>query len=134
MTDEQIVLARRAVACKNWRWMPGMKDQFERRVMWVYPDDGILTWSHIPQGWVPVPDSACIPDLSDAATRGALLGRVREVVEDPGAAVWRGTPTKGRTDYWEVSNCPACLPRVLYGAGSSEEEALVFALLDGETP
>lgn len=24
MTDEQIALARRAVACKGWRWMPGM--------------------------------------------------------------------------------------------------------------
>ena len=25
MTDEQIALARRAVACKGWRWMPGME-------------------------------------------------------------------------------------------------------------
>jgi len=24
MTDEQIALARRAVACKGWRWLPGM--------------------------------------------------------------------------------------------------------------
>jgi len=25
MTDEQIALAKRAVACKGWRWMPGME-------------------------------------------------------------------------------------------------------------
>ena len=25
MTDEQIALARRAVACEGWRWMPGME-------------------------------------------------------------------------------------------------------------
>ena len=25
MTDEQIALARRAVACRGWRWMPGME-------------------------------------------------------------------------------------------------------------
>lgn len=25
MTEEQIALARRAVACKGWRWMPGME-------------------------------------------------------------------------------------------------------------
>jgi hypothetical protein len=25
MTDEQIALGRRAVACKGWRWMPGME-------------------------------------------------------------------------------------------------------------
>jgi hypothetical protein len=25
MTEEQIALARRAIACKGWRWMPGME-------------------------------------------------------------------------------------------------------------
>ena len=30
MTDEMIALARRAMSCRGWRWMPGMADQFYR--------------------------------------------------------------------------------------------------------
>jgi hypothetical protein len=30
MTDEMIALSRRAVACKGWRWMPGIADHIER--------------------------------------------------------------------------------------------------------
>jgi hypothetical protein len=94
MTDEQIALSRRLVACKGWCWLPGMmrlratppgmRDYLlrEGRVL-----DGGDTWDYA--AW-PV-----IPDLTDAATRGCLLALVREAWGDPkitvvprGATVW----------------------------------------------
>ena len=81
MTDEQTALSRRAVACKGFRWLPGMmrlratppsrRDHLrgEGRV----PDGGD-TWEY--ENW-PV-----IPDVSDAATLGCLLALVREAYPD----------------------------------------------------
>jgi len=62
MTEEQIALGRRAVACKAWRWMPGMADHWGQRLReghWVDP-------------------AAALPDLTDPATLGCLLALVRE--------------------------------------------------------
>lgn len=81
MTDKQFALARRAVACKGWRWMPGM------RYRSVDVIDGTASpWSfngyervgeHVDMvaytDWVP-----CLPDLEDPATLGCLLALVRE--------------------------------------------------------
>ncbi len=67
MTDEQIALARRAVACRGWRWMPGMADCYGRRLRdgdWLDP-------------------SAEFPDLTDPATLGCLLALVREARGEP---------------------------------------------------
>lgn len=85
MTDEQIALARRAVACKGWRWMPGM------RYGSVDVIDGTASpWSfngyervgeHVDMvaytDWLP-----CLPDLEDPATLGCLLALVRKAVGD----------------------------------------------------
>ena len=82
MTEEQIALAKRAVACKGWRWMPGMLTDEGRRVMCVWPDDLGIKWSHIPENCI-VRDADALPDLTDAATLGCLLALVREAWGDP---------------------------------------------------
>lgn len=94
MTEAQIALARRAVACRGWRWMAGMLaaghpgprgGQKRARV------EGILTLDD----WTPrcvdfrgrrVPahyackcsEEEVMPDLTDPATLGCLLALVRE--------------------------------------------------------
>lgn len=79
MTEEQIALARRAVACKGWRWMPGMLDENRNRVLSVaYTSPhyasvscaGGPVWHHYPLN--------LLPDLTDFATLGCLLALVRE--------------------------------------------------------
>jgi hypothetical protein len=63
MSQEQMIeLARRAVTCRGWRWMPGMADCYGRRLRegdWLDP-------------------AAEFPDLTDPATLGCLLALVRE--------------------------------------------------------
>ena len=76
MTEEQIALARRAVACGSWRWLPGMLTYDGYRTVWV--DDALhrsfkLDGSEA-TGWT----DQLVPDLSDPATLGCLLALVRE--------------------------------------------------------
>ena len=61
MTEEQIALARRAVACKGWRWMRGMYSAWDT--------------------------TEALPDLTDPATLGCLLALVREAWGDECACV-----------------------------------------------
>lgn len=98
MTPDQIDLARRAVACKGWRWMAGMtaiplSHERERWLLCWCEEDGSeaggyqttggkwwgIATSDLPmvlrEGWV--------PDLTDPATLGCLLALVREAWGDP---------------------------------------------------
>ena len=119
MTDEQTALARRAVACRGWRWMPGMLDLFGRRVRNVWPDDLGIHWSHIPESCV-VRDADALPDLTDPATLGCLLALVREAwVQDDLVAFRFG-------EQWCTEVTPQEGLHYVYGA--SEAEALVAAL------
>ncbi len=59
-------LARRAVACRGWRWMPGMADCWGGRVR---EGDGLDR-------------AAALPDFRDPATLGCLLALVREAWVD----------------------------------------------------
>ena len=87
MTEEQIALARRAVACKGWRWMPGMRTTEGMRTIHdprLWPDRPCAiregTWVDTA---VPRPLGDHLPDLTDPATLGCLLALVREARGEP---------------------------------------------------
>jgi hypothetical protein len=67
-------LAQRAVACKGWRWMPGMLATARDGKAW-------RLWSARGRG------RADLPDLDDPATLGCLLALVREAWSLPGWAL-----------------------------------------------
>ena len=125
MTDEMIVLAKRAVACPKWRWMPGMRTLDAMRV--IHDPD---RWPDRPcaireGGWIdtspPRPLKDDLPDLCDPATLGCLLALVREAWESP----------KANISWVTDENCmvvfdPRHAQRFLLG--DTEAEALVAAL------
>lgn len=84
MSDAMDV-ARRAVACRRWRWMSGMLSVMPGvdvgRVLLVGD------WVHV--SWdSELPAALCgpgeiLPDLTDPATLGCLLALVREAWNDP---------------------------------------------------
>jgi hypothetical protein len=86
--------------------------------MWVYPEDGIITWSHIPENCV-VRDAGALPDLTDPATLGCLLALVREAWNDQRAYIRASFGWEHITDY--------CVEKWPPG-GETEAEALVAAL------
>lgn len=65
MTDEQTALSRRAVACKGWRWMPGM-------LAWR-PDCPPVRLAAIEDAGNALQEYRWLPDLSDPATGGCML-------------------------------------------------------------
>lgn len=95
MNNEE--LAKKLVASKHWRWMPGMLTLEE-----VVPPAITLGWDparviSADDGDVPRVITVCervrdihdtaLPDLDDPATKGCLLALVREVWGDPGISV-----------------------------------------------
>jgi hypothetical protein len=89
-----IGLARRPVACKRFRWMPGMLEATSGwRCVGVFDqaqDDGsIVPMLRVSRhGGRYLGDAAAVdgwlPDLADPATLGCFLALVREAWEDPG--------------------------------------------------
>jgi len=127
MTDSIIGLSRRAVACKGFRWLPGMRtgSKFARVVAvdsdtgapcateeGASEDDCYAVWLD----GVPL-----FPDLSDAATIGCLLALVREAWEqdDMGASRYR--------ERWCIEFTPQEGQHHAF-YGDAEAEALVAAL------
>lgn len=109
-------LARRAVACRGWCWMPGMLVWGGDRVT-----EDTLGIAH-----------GVVPDLTDPATRGCLLELTKEARNAPFGYVTCGryryadrdyAPDVWETDwvYWDTPEGPA------FKSGSYEA-ALVAAL------
>jgi hypothetical protein len=74
-------LGRRAVACKHWRWLPGMVTVCALRVVDGGADYAIGHRSGATRdggGWYDGDAAGFLPDLSDPATLGCLLALVRE--------------------------------------------------------
>lgn len=71
MTPQDVETARRAVACKGWRWMPGM------RVWWPGPGRYTRLREQLDEL-----DEAVL-DVTDPPTLGYLLAMVREAWADP---------------------------------------------------
>ena len=121
MTDEQLALARRAVACRKWwAWMPGMLDAVLGRVIAVHDDEIVFHDYRVADFFKIQPDS---PDLTDPATRGCLLELVRQAWGDPTASVWYDDAQWGCGDGWSYRCGVAARCQ-----HASESEALVEAL------
>lgn len=128
MNEEMIDLSHRVVACKSWRWLPGM------RASWIGMDTGWRILSHS-DSWYEaegIRDSlpggpTNLPDLTDPATIGCLLVLVREVWEDPTASTAATREADGKRgwvmDCWDPKS-----PLNGIGPFQSEAEALVAAL------
>jgi len=75
MTDNMIELAKRAVACKGWRWSSGMLWLVKRAApLEDYAGRAVLGYTR--------PHEA-MPVLTDPATVGCLLALVRFAYSDP---------------------------------------------------
>jgi hypothetical protein len=111
-------LGKRAVACKHWRWMPGMllfphvencecceDKSFPRRA------------ARVPSVFTTDVD---MPDLSDPATLGCLLALVRQAWGVERACVWWNS----HDNAWVAD----VRPRNAVFVRNTEAEALVAAL------
>ena len=129
MSDD---LARRAIACKHWRWMPGMLTLEE-----VVPPAITLGWDaarvlHADEGDAvrvctvlrkvrDIHDTA-LPDLTDPPTLGCLLALVREAWGDSDIYFGSSLSTKRKRWSW-VMGGGDCI-----GQGDTEAEALLATL------
>lgn len=81
MTTEQLEdieqLARRVIACKRWRWVPGMLSNKDLRVTRC-DDDGYVVGYYENMSYIAECVPGTLPDLTDPATLGCLLALVRE--------------------------------------------------------
>jgi len=112
MTDEQIALARRAVACKGWRWMRGMSNDRGQTIDCVDLIPGKAYCGELDA------DMTALPDLTDPATLGCLLALVREAFNSTKVFVlWSAD-----RETWIVKHGRALME------AQTEAEALVAAL------
>lgn len=124
MNDELEALARRAVACPRWRWMPGMK----------VGNDRIMDESETREV-----RSDELPDLTDPATLGCLLALVREAWGDPRAYLcdyggYDSVEWGVVSHEWDAkrqAEGPKAWFSCLLGDAGTEAEALVAALETG---
>ena len=147
MVNPDLQLARRAVACKHWRWMPGMlakavwSDARILRGQGDWPVLAAIDHGHdgfmlhhprkAPCNLFPEANSAYpfLPDLTDPATLGCLLQLVRESLGVPDLYV---APVEyigpGPAPAWRAWAVEGPDLHVHATSGKTEAEALVAAL------
>lgn len=114
-------LSERAIACPNWRWMPGMLTLCGVRVS---EGDGTYLAGHRPGpstrsgGWIDTDVAGYYPDLDDPATLGCLTALIREKLNRKGPHA-HFLPIR---DMWYIDL------DTLSFSGSTEGEVLVAAL------
>lgn len=117
-------LARRAVACPGWRWMPGMRDMGGNIYLGQYANHHDRHgWCGFDRGqWIWGVDDFGLPDLTDPATLGCLTYLVR--------SAWAKRMILGVC----VETCPessawwTTVPELYGQAFGTEASALVSAL------
>lgn len=134
MNEQQQELGRRAVACKRWRWMPGMLTTDNNRVCYTR-DYGVYAWDEYDNacadcaGGIVQLSTVCLPDLTDPATLGCLLALVREAWPKAPATTDRHGTWKELNGHHYIWTCSYCTGRDWRQAtGTCEAEALVDAL------
>jgi len=126
-----IELAKRAVACKHWRWMPRMVDTTGRTFI-EHADCGEAVWLWVADDgceWLPI--EGRLPAFTDSATLGCLLALVREGWNQPHAAAAMGDFGWNVYTFVTVAGLIGEEPAITgrYGDGyATETEALIAAL------
>lgn len=132
-------LARRAVACPGWRWMPGMAAAAPRdggmnlgRVLRVVTEDSgegatiVLVPHAVAEQALTAAERRVLPDLTDPATLGCLQALVREVYAPRWAHL---APRWSGAGYYIVgSTASGVMMGLDDGEYPSEAAALVAAL------
>lgn len=120
-------LAKRAVACKHWRWKRGMRTTCGI----LNGGDDWVTFGYDHKDVVVLNDDGrWLPDLTDPATLGCLLALVREAWGDQGLHC-AGRYSDGKWLWHVRGGHPhgATFRRRVYAIGhGTEAEALVAAL------
>ena len=117
-----IDLARRAVACKHWKWLGGTS------VVCPAAHDGATGYTFRVESTCHVLNRGEYPDLTDKATLGCLLALVREAWNEDYVSTRYSEYVEGGE--WDV---PVRVQNkgyrtVVFFKGATEAEALVAAL------
>lgn len=100
MTDAQVALGRRAVACAGWAWKPGMLTLDGWRILRV-DEDGYRFAYNVKQSYAYAAIGDALPDLTDPATIGCVVAWLRTASGDPALyTVLAGGDTE--TGVWHV--------------------------------